>query len=406
MRIFSRMLVHTSKKKSVYSLGFVLFFWTLFDGLVSYATPVLITDNGISNTVMGLILSTSSVFGIIFDFVLATIIKRIDYRRIFIVMLLISSLYPMLLWSAKTIPFYIFCMAIWGLYYDLYSFGMGDFKARSGDYSDNAENGSILSVFSSCGYLVAPLLTSVILSTTISSKYYAIFFVLISVFLYIVFLSISKKDKSISPPNEEFVNKSLREQLPIWSKVMIHLFPVLAFTFVIYVFDSIIWTIGPLLTETFPDFPNFGGFFVMVSMLPGLAMGALAPKVMKLLGKKRSAFLCFGLSNLVLIPILFVKAPIFVLLFTLISSLLGYISFPAIQSAFSDYIARSKTCDREIYALQDVFVNLGYVIGPALIGFLSDKFGGIQSIAYMAMFGVILSFIFIFSTPKKLEIIE
>ncbi len=406
MRILNQMLLHTNEKRSVYSLGFVLFFWTLFDGLVSYATPILITDNGFSNTMMGLIISTSSIFGIVFDVFLASILKKVNHRRILLLVLIISLLYPVILWSATTIFFYILCMAVWGLYYDLYSFGIGDFTGRAGDYSTNSENVSILSVFKSCGYLIAPILTSVIIGSFIAPQYYAMFFVVVSLFLFMIFLSVSKNDKSISPPDGEIKHKPILSQLKVWLKVTKQLLPALLFTFMIYVFDAITWTLGPMLSETFPEFSNFGGFYVMVSMLPGLTMAFLAPKIIKRFGKKYTAFVCFGLSNLILIPMLIINQPLLVLILTFASSLVGFISFPAIHSAFSDYIAESKTMDREILGLSDVFVNLGYIIGPALIGFLSDQLGSIQSIAFMAIIGIISSVIFIIATPKKLVVSE
>ncbi len=54
----------------------MLFFFTLFDGTVSYTAPLAMSQIGLSKTMLGMIIGTSSIFGAIFDFVLSKMLTN------------------------------------------------------------------------------------------------------------------------------------------------------------------------------------------------------------------------------------------------------------------------------------------------------------------------------------------
>ncbi|MCX6779347.1 MAG: hypothetical protein NTU97_03900, partial [Candidatus Magasanikbacteria bacterium] len=62
------------------------FFWTIFDGMLSFAAPIVMTRSGLTESTMGLILGSSSVAGIIFDFCLCRVLKNTSFRRMFLFM--------------------------------------------------------------------------------------------------------------------------------------------------------------------------------------------------------------------------------------------------------------------------------------------------------------------------------
>ncbi len=114
---------HGDRRAELYLFSMMMLFWALFDGLVSYVTPIIITEGGLSKTMMGIIIGSSSVAGAVFDFVMCKIFKNTFYRRVFFVMFAICFLHPLLLMQAKTFAIYLVAMALWGVYYDLRNFG-------------------------------------------------------------------------------------------------------------------------------------------------------------------------------------------------------------------------------------------------------------------------------------------
>jgi len=114
-------------KRPFYLLGLMFFFWTLFDGLIAYMPPILITDRGFSVTEMGLIIASSNIFGMIFDFVLVKYLRSANYRRLFLLVYLLCFAYPIFLWFSKSLGMFLISMMIWGLYGDLNNFATYNF---------------------------------------------------------------------------------------------------------------------------------------------------------------------------------------------------------------------------------------------------------------------------------------
>src|SRR6185369_1846310 len=107
------------KQKPLLMLCFMLFFWTMFDGVVSYITPLTLSQHAFSNTMVGVILGTSSIAGAAFDFFLCKFLSSTHFRRVYLFMFALCALYPLILFHANAVWLFIFAMAIWGFYYDL-----------------------------------------------------------------------------------------------------------------------------------------------------------------------------------------------------------------------------------------------------------------------------------------------
>ena len=70
----------------LYAGGLMIFFWALFDGIVSYISPLLITHGGYSKTALGFLLGSSSVAGALFDYLLSRYLKNPHYRGVYLMM--------------------------------------------------------------------------------------------------------------------------------------------------------------------------------------------------------------------------------------------------------------------------------------------------------------------------------
>lgn len=394
----------SGNKKFLYLLSMALFFWSVFDGTVSYVTPLKITEGGVSKTAMGLIYSSSSIAGAFFDFILSKFLKNTHYRRLFLLMFGVCAVYPLLLWAAKSVLVFVVAMCLWGLYFDLQIFGTFDFVSRRSKAEEHASSFGIIAVFKSLGYLIAPILAGMVIGEVVGFEPFAIslFFLLASFFTFVLLSRMENRDSFAA--SKEIVHKKINilVEIHLWQKIGRILLPVLVFTMMLNVFDAFFWTIGPLYSENFRSFEGFGGWFMATYTLPTLFMGWLVGSITGRFGKKRTAFATFLFCCLLLLPLPFLKNPYLVLAASLLSATMGSLAWPSIKGAFVDYTTEAGIYEREIEGLGDFFSNIGYVIGPAFAGFLSDKIGNSGAFFALGLFGAITSLILLIFTPRKI----
>jgi len=161
-----RLQLHIPKyttEPALFSVGIMVFFFVIFDGVLMYLAPIIITGAGISESLMGLIIGSSSIAGMLFDLVLCRVFKETNYRRMFLLMLLMGALYPLFLFGGTTVTIYLVAMAVWGFYYDFYNIGTLDFVGRAANPKQHATNFGVLRAFEGLGYLLAPFLGSILL---------------------------------------------------------------------------------------------------------------------------------------------------------------------------------------------------------------------------------------------------
>lgn len=201
--------------KSLLAVCFMLFFWTLFDGTVSYISPIAINHAGYSDTVLGIILGSSSIAGAVFDFLLSKYLRNSSFRRVYLLMFVLCSLFPVILWNAKIIWMFLLAMGVWGLYYDLVSFGTFDFVGRMFREEEHSSSFGIISVFKEFGYTLAPLIAGLTLGALLIVDWKPIFLMYIFLFISILFFFIlfyttrGKTEELISPP-------IIKSQIQFW----------------------------------------------------------------------------------------------------------------------------------------------------------------------------------------------
>ncbi|MBX4206153.1 MFS transporter, partial [Candidatus Microgenomates bacterium] len=316
------------KHKHLYLLSLMFFFWKIFDGIVSYVTPLVITEAGFSKTAMGLIYSSSSVFGAIFDIVLSRYLKNSNYRRIFIILFAISFAYPLILWQAKTVFVYIIAMAIWGLYYDLATFGTFDFVSRKLAPEEHTSSFGVIDVFRAIGTLVAPIIAGLIIVELVDWKSYAaaLFFLAIAFMFFIQMLIHAKKSHYEYIKNSEGRKVSLFKEIDTFKKVFRKVSPMVIITSLIFLMDAFFWTIGPIFSETYKQVHPLNGMFLAAYSLPTLLMGWFIGNIAKKYGKNKTTYISFLLGSIVLTTFAFVgKNP-----FALFAAVLVFSTFLSI----------------------------------------------------------------------------
>ncbi len=385
----------------------MIFFWALFDSSFMYMAPLVITQSGYTNTFMGLILGSSSLFGALFDVLLSKYLKNTNYRRIYLVMILVCFLCPALLMQGQPIFVYITAMALWGLYYDLFNFGNLDYVSRSFPKEEHAQGFGILWIGRALGYTIAPLLVGSLVIYTIDFKPYILmwFFITGSALLFTLLLFRTKKHQYEYIPSTE--NKILLKKLPellLWKKLGKLLFPVLILTTFFWVYEAFFWTLGPLMTAYFESAGILGGLFLTLYTLPMLVVGFLVGRATTRFGKKKTALLSLFLSSCILCGFFIFQNPFMILILVLFASSCVAFTMPSLSGAYADYVEEAPHYEKEIEALQDFATNIGYIIGPILAGLLSDLVGNLTSFSYLGIAGILIVLFVTFTSPKHITI--
>ncbi|MBI2021629.1 MFS transporter [Candidatus Daviesbacteria bacterium] len=387
------------RHRALYIVSLMIFFWAIFDGIISYVTPLIITDHGFSKTSLGLIYGFSALAGGFFDFILSKYLNNTHFKRMYFWLFVVCFIYPLILWLSKDLWVYLIAMSAWGLYYALINFANFDFVSRKTARDEHSSSFGVISVFKGLGYLVAPILAGLLIGEVVGFKPFLLswIFLVISALIYLVLIITTKKDRRefLQSPIHKRVN--VLKELYLWKSVAKKILPVLLLTLMLNIFESFFWTVGPIISEGFISLKPFGGLFITAYLLPILFIGWIVGSVTKKWGKRRTAYLSFLLGSLVISSISLFQNQFIILAVVFISSSLVALAWPSINGVYADYITQSVNLEKEYEGLEDFFANLGYFIGPILAGVLADNFGNLQSFSYLGLFGALIMFLVMFS---------
>jgi MFS family permease len=388
---------------SIYALGILIFFWTLFDSMITYITPLILESHNFSNTWIGIIIASSSVGGAIFDFLLCRFVKRIDYRRTLLAMLAICFSYPIILGTANSVAVFIFAMVIWGIYYDFYAFSTFDYVSRYTKKEEYSKSFGILQMFRSIASIIAPIIAGVILVELFFKGIFIIAYIFLTIALifYFILIHITKKSKYENLSNEK--KRNIIVEFHLWKKIGRKILSPLTITFFLFFIESFFWTLSPLYAENF-SMTLFGGIFLAAYSVPMLTSAWLIKGVTDKYGKKRTALVTLLIGSAIMCSFLFITNPYWAIATVLCSAFFFGLSFPSINSAYSDYISEEVKVEKEIATLEDASFNMAYIFGPLFAGLLSDIFNIPIAFAILGMTGVIVAIILLIVTPKSINI--
>lgn len=384
--------------------SFMLMFFALFDGINAYAVPLLLLQTGISKSATGLIMSTSSAAGAIFDLLLLRFVKKTNYRRIYLMMFGLAGLYPIVLYNAHVVGIFIIAMALWGMYFDLLQFGNLDFVSRRENKHDHAASFGVMESFRAAGYLLAPLLAGVLIVDAVGWEIGGLSYIFLAAgfLLYLLLRYITKHSKKEKIADYTFHHKGMFVELKILKKVGFHILPLIILAMFLNVHDAFFWTIGPLVSEDLSSTSQIGGLFLTLYFLPMLLAGWLIGRISRRLGRHKTAYLSLGLGSFVLVGMFIASSTISILLIVFLSSLLSALAWPAMRGLLSDSITDSPKAEPEIEGLGDFAGNTGYIIGPALAGFTAEFLGEFQAFGLLGLIGILVAGALMLFTKKQL----
>jgi predicted MFS family arabinose efflux permease len=390
----------------IFLFALVIFFWTLFDSILMYIVPLLMEKNSFSISLIGLIIGTSSISGALFDFFICKFLKNSNFRRVFLAMFVICFFYPIILWQANTIWLFLFAMAIWGIYFDMYNFGAFNFVGHYAEKEEHASSFGIIQIFRALGWIIAPIITGLVIAKTIDWQIFVIswFFLGVGFIFFILLLFLMRKQNTPDKVQCHIKrNKDFFREINLWKKLGKAMTPVLSVTFFLSLTESFFWTLSPLYAES-THFEKFGGLFLTAYVLPALFVGWLVKSFTNKFGKKKTALVGILIGSIILSFFVYVTNPIASIVLVFFASCFISIALPAINGAYADYISESPQVDSEIEGVEDFSFNFGYVVGPILAGLLADTINIPTAFTSLGLIGIVLAVILLLITPKNIVI--
>lgn len=396
------------------SLRFVLFLAMMFcvflgDGIMSYFAPIIMEDRLGSATRMGLIMATSSVVGSLTDFLFARFFhqKRSFFFQRMLFMLIF--LFPLTFLIKLDILYFFLAMAWWGISYEAMIFTTFHTVHESVDRLHHDWAWGLVSMFRNISLVIGPIIASVAHEQSeMLPLFFAILMNCLGVALFLFYLLIKKREHHSldEQPHASQVqpNRSFWDQIAIWRTLDKAIWPLLVFLLLFHLFDSAVYTVGPLLSEHLKEVHEWGGLLVSVYSVPGIFIGMFVHKLAQPYGKKRLAFICGILAGIAALLMSWSSWISMIILLMFVSALFFSILFPAITAVFEDLMGRSDLIANDIVALTSLMGSIGYVVGPALNGMMADYFGELTVFRLWGGLVLIWSLVLLVFFPRKVKL--
>lgn len=422
--------------KVLFCICSMLFFFALFDGLVTYITPVAIKDAGYSNTTLGMLLGFSSLAGAIFDFLLSKYITNTHFRRIYLLMFAAAALYPLLMLGVNSLMIFLAAMGVWGLYYDLSNFGLLDFVSRKFEESKRPVILYLINGNITTGYLVFYFVfaAGIVISMSLETAMLMYIILGFSFLFFLALLFFNRKDKIDLLPLNVTKPLSFFFEAKLWMKINKIILPLVLLTLLFSIAESFFWTLGPLMTQNMKKLqavsddiynlpfdnndPNAiylvhesvksvypSDMTLLVLAVMAISMIGVLVFLRERLGKMHTAYAIFYIGSVMMAFLYFAQKDIDVVYNIMFA--FGFFSFaiPILDSAYTDYINKFSAVEKELQGIRDFFVNMGYVAGPVISGILADKVGYVRAFSVLGIsyLIIVLAAILLLSRSVKTE---
>lgn len=385
------------------TLGLTLFFIFLADAILSFLAPNLIQDTFKSSLMMGLIMSFSSVAGIMADALLPQIIRTIAVKGLIFLGILTSLIFSCLLLGTVYFPFlivFLTAMAVWGIYYELLGFAQQEFVSHHTPVKLHSSAWGILSIFRNVAYFLGPLIGGFLL---LQGKGFSILIALSFTLIGLAILLASDKEHQRAM-KIDMAQVNLLSEIEHWLVLFKHTWPLILLSFYANALDATFWTVGAVYTEKLSRESIWGSLFLPLYVLPSLFVGFIVARLRIYRGKKKLAQILLFISCLPILGLAFAENIFLVLMIILAASLFSWASYPLIDAVYSNIVARMGRQRNHLIGLCASSSSLAYIIMPILAGFIAQTVGEKLTFVIVSLIGLIVTGFLLIVTPRKLRL--
>lgn len=381
----------------------IIFFITLSDAIMSYMAPVFVEKHFNNVFIVGLVISTSSLFGMFFDFFIAQRLFKKTVNFFVRTTILCAFLFPLILLIAPAKVFFIIiAMIVWSIYYEFRGVSEFNFIHRHSAIQEHVNSWSVISTVRWVAYMVGPAFAVYLMNQFFNLPFFSCLFLVLAAFLFYL---ISKKNFLKPAPQNLAIKeaKSFKSEVKILRILASKVWPLILFQVSCSLYDVLFWTVGVLYAEKLREQSSLGGLFMTIYGVPALYAAFLARLPHSPLGKKRAAFLFATVAGVATIIIGFSSNILLTLLFVLLSSTALSITAVLNSAVFEDYVARLKSFGNDMTSLTLFSSNLAYFVGPITLGYISQNYGYENTFKAAGVFISVIALISLLVVPRKIR---
>ncbi len=382
-----------------------VFFFYLNENVISLTYPIVGELLLNSAFYIGIIISLTSIIGILCDFFFPQIFKATDWKQQFIMGMILAIFLNITLSNSVhsgSVPLLILAGLLWTLYYEFCAFAINNYLAVSEKSNNFVYDWSLISIVYNVAAIIGPILASFIIED---------FFLVLLVFQLISLISIfvvgyiTRKEIKVTPKSKIKSTLSLFRGLEIWKVLVPKVLPLILFSIGIGIIDSTYWTIGGLYASQIFKNNDLSWITIVMYSIPFI-FGSIIMAKLNMKKFKKLTSQIFLAINAVLLLIFFIPDinPFIAMGIILVSSFFLALASPLNDAAFSDLLTRLNEKMEHLVGIKKISYSIAYIIGPVLSGFLTENFGFQNTFAIMGLGLLILAVTLLSITPKKIRL--
>ncbi len=397
-------------RNTVLLFSYPIFFIYLADSTLSYIFPIAIENIVNSNTIMGLILSASSLVGLICDFLFPQLFKNRTWRFYLVSGILLSLLFPISL-SLGTqfllIPFFLIASFIWGIYFELLLFSEQTFVVDTDDKENFSKDWGILYFSYQLTAILGPIIGSILLlQLLLTSTLILVFIQLLALIFALILIyrfPLRGSERVAKSRIKETIN--ILKEAKSWEVLSFRVWPVITMGISISFISAIYWTIGGLLGQSLNIGFEMDWVIVVLYNIPLLIGSYLLSRFSIKRYKKRLSQISLLLASLTLIPFILFKDNLSILLLIIfISSFFLSFTHPLNEAVYSDLLERMGKDKGYLVGLARSNSSIAFILAPILVGIVSDSTDYYTTFTIAGIFFSIVAILLLIFTPRKIKL--
>lgn len=390
-----------------------LFFIFLADSILSYVFPIVVEQKLNSNLLMGIVMSASSVVGVICDLAFPQLLKEKTWRFQLISGIIIALSFPILLHlSGLVAAFALFLLAsmLWGVYYELLLFAQQEFIVTEEKTKSYSRDWGIVFGTIQLTWIMGPIIGSLLLQQIDFARTTVVLVLqgLALVFTFILIFFTPYHHKIKRSESKIKVAFNLFRELGYWKILSRAILPVLIMGIMTEVVEATFWTIGGLFGREITSDNGFDWILFTAFSVPLIIGSMILARLNIKSHKKLLSQLALLLCGILLATVYFSSlSTVLLLILVGASSLFFAFASPLNEAVYSDLIDRVGA-EKQLHLLGLAKANssAAYIITPVVVGYLADQTGYHVTFALVGLFAALIAIFLLVISPRKIHLPE
>jgi len=396
------------ERKTFVSICVVALFYATGAGALWFLLPVMAEEFTKDITVVGILLSIPYVISTIVAIPSGELSDRVGRKTVGIIGLLIVILIGVIVPLVSSLPQFILFAIVLGLSVQLINAPARAFVMDIAPQKMTSEYFGIFISSINLGLAIGPMMVGFLMrdSLSIGITTVSYMYILIGLIGLFIFSTLNDTIKEREPLSDGIKNmlrtdkvfrRGIRQYRELKNLGML----VLVLTILFTITDGVVWTLEPLYYQYLKLSSSMGSLILAMFILPLIVLGLPAGRLADKYGKLKALVFGVVLSGISLILFGFSHTTLTLLLSAFFTSAGLAFAWASVSGLITDIsVNKDRGC---ITGVWNMFMDIGYVIGPFLGGMIAGYFHNIGN-AFSTM-GLILLFsiILIISGSRRYE---